>query len=82
MALGTIAYAADGAPAGVFVSHVQSDPEGGRSYGGAGRGGGVVLRPIDDLIEVVQQARKAKAPARDQAEKSDAQPASAAEPAK
>jgi hypothetical protein len=79
-ALGTIAYSADGAPAGVFVSHVQSDPDGGRSYGGAARGGGVVLRPIDDLIEVVQEARKAKAPARENADA--AHPASASEPPK
>jgi hypothetical protein len=59
-ALGTVAWAADGTPLGVFVTHI------GRDVGGESprmrAGGSVILRAVEDVLEVAEQARKLKNP--------------------
>lgn len=67
-ALGTVAYGTDGTPVGVFVTHIGKDSgaEGSRGIsgmmGGGHQGGSVILRSIDDVLEVADQARKMKNP--------------------
>jgi hypothetical protein len=60
---GCVAYGADGAPLGVFVVKLNAPAEGG---GGRGRGAGglasTILRPVEDVLEIVKQAKDAKAP--------------------
>ena len=57
-ALGTVAYAADGGTLGVFVTHI------GRDTDRSGRPVTVVLRAVEDVIEVAEQAKKLKNPER------------------
>ena len=57
-ALGSIAYSTDGATLGLFVTHIGKDTD------RAGRPVTVVLRAVEDVIEVAEQAKKLKNPER------------------
>jgi hypothetical protein len=54
-ALGTVAYAADGTAIGVFVTKTSAGGEVRRMGGGDEH---VILRPVDDVLEIAEQARK------------------------
>jgi hypothetical protein len=61
---GSVAYTADGAPLGVFVNRFSATPDarsGGMFDGAFGRSGSdavmTVLRPVDKVLELAQQAR-------------------------
>jgi len=58
-AAGTVAYSAQGEPVGVFVTHFGKASRGPAS--GAG-GGSVILRPLEDAIDIAEAARKLKNP--------------------
>jgi hypothetical protein len=70
--LGNMAYSADGQPLGIFVMKLKE--ESGEAGGGQlgmlmnMMGGGAkdmalpILRPVNDIIEIAEQAKKAKAP--------------------
>ena len=63
---GTVAYAADGTPAGIFVTRLNRETMEGSRSGmpgvPSGHSGVVILRPIADLMEAAEQARKTKKP--------------------
>jgi hypothetical protein len=60
-ALGTVAYSADGTALGVFVTKTSGGggPEVRRMGGGDEH---VILRPVDDVLEIAEQARKQPRP--------------------
>jgi hypothetical protein len=59
-ALGTVAYAADGTAIGVFVTKSGSGGAEVRRLGGGDEH--VILRPVDDVLEIAEQARKQARP--------------------
>ncbi|MBS2021452.1 MAG: trypsin-like peptidase domain-containing protein [Deltaproteobacteria bacterium] len=66
-ALGTVGYNDQGQPVGVFVTHVSHDTEERSSMmsmmGGSSRSGvATILRPIEDVLEIADQAKKMKNP--------------------
>lgn len=75
-ALGCVAFTAEGEPLGVYV--MKQKPAGADEGGGGGMGLGMlanlaggmkdslmaVIRPVNDVLEVAEQAKKAKAPAK------------------
>ena len=63
---GTVAYAVDGTPAGIFVTRLNRETMEGSRSGipgvPSGHSGVVILRSIADLMEAAEQARKTKNP--------------------
>lgn len=59
-ALGTVAYAMDGTPLGVFVTKTSSSGSDSRRMGGGNEH--VILRTADDVLEIAEQARKRPRP--------------------
>jgi hypothetical protein len=59
-ALGTVAYSVDGTAIGVFVTKSSAGGEVRRMGGGDEH---VILRPVDDVLEIAEQARKQPRPA-------------------
>jgi hypothetical protein len=59
-ALGTVAYAADGTAIGVFVTKTSAGGQEVRRMGGGDDH--VILRPVDDVLEIAEQVRKQSRP--------------------
>jgi hypothetical protein len=59
-ALGTAAYAADGTALGVFVTKSSAGGPDARRMGGGDEH--VILRPVDDVLEIAEQARRQTRP--------------------